>query len=180
MDSGLRHMPSNKADAVLSSSCLLPPACQTWDPTKEWMEQGVWAFGSCFSVKSCGLAEFPGHVPFPLQVAKPWACTHGPLTQTEQFSSLWPELPVLWGDQPETSQDVLGSAGAEESASTRTAQVLRLSTHIPSHVLMLISRPSCFLLPLCQAIAPHKCWQNSTCLFPVLSGQNQAGSLTTC
>ena len=64
----------NKADAAISSSCLLPPACQTPRPTKEWMEQTMWAFGSCFSAKSCGLVKFPGHAPFLLQMAKPWTC----------------------------------------------------------------------------------------------------------
>lgn len=34
-------------------------------------------------------------------------------------------------------------------------QVLRLSTCIPSCVLMLITRPSCFLLPLCQPLLPR-------------------------
>lgn len=153
----------NKADAAIFSSCLLPPACQTLYPTKECMEQGVWTFGSRFSAKSCGLAAFPGHVPFHLQMAKPWPCTQGP--QTEQFSWLRPELPVLWWDQPgdfpKCAGQHWGSAGAEECASTRAAQVLRLSTHIPPNVLVLISRPSCFLLPLCQAIAPHNCWQNT-------------------
>lgn len=33
-------------------------------------------------------------------------------------------------------------------------------TH-PPPMMILISRPSCFLLPLCQAIAPHNCWQNT-------------------
>lgn len=38
----------SKADAAISSSCLLPPVCRMLRPTKDWMEQTMWGFGSCF------------------------------------------------------------------------------------------------------------------------------------
>lgn len=55
-------------------------------PRRGWST--VWAFGSCFSAKSCGLAKFPGHVPFHLQAAEPWTRTQGPLTQTGIMNDL--------------------------------------------------------------------------------------------
>lgn len=182
----------NKADAAISSSCLLPPASKMPCPAKECMEQRAWAFSS-FSAKSCGLVKFPGHTPFHLQMAK----------LKHAFKGRWGRLQLwmIWAvflietsipspvmryarGLPNLSQAATGAVLGQRSYQHQcwcVDQVLSQSTRIPSCMLMLITRPSCFTLPLCQPLLPHK-WDGGwvTYLFLGLPGQNQTAGLTAC